>query len=206
VQPFDSIAREYQDLHSRNPHQLVSTEELAALLVPNAKILDLGCGTGVPTAKLLAGAGCKVIGVDHADGMLELARAQVPGASFIKADLRAVSFDNDEFDAIVALFSLLMLPKFEIERMLSSIHGWLKPDAYFLLGMVNFDGDSIPVSFLGTEFNASGYKSDELRRVLDAARFRVLRFTTADYEVPGQPSEAQIFILCQRSNQAGSNG
>jgi ubiquinone/menaquinone biosynthesis C-methylase UbiE len=174
---------------------------VAELVGPNAKVLDLGCGTGIPTARFFTEAGCAVIGVDHAERMLDLANTQVPGATFINADIRALSFADGEFDAVTAFFSLLMLSKKDMGRMLQSIHDWLRPGAYFALSMVNFDGDGVPVSFLGTEFNVSGYDPDGLRRVLTAARFQVMRLAAVEYEPPGQASEAQIFALCQRNGR-----
>ena len=50
-------------------------------------MLDLGCGTGLPTARQLTDAGLRVTGVDLSAGMLALARANVPDAEFVQADL-----------------------------------------------------------------------------------------------------------------------
>lgn len=52
------------------------------------RVYDLGCGPGNSTELLLrAFAGAEVIGVDKSDNMLAVARARVPAAHFVKADI-----------------------------------------------------------------------------------------------------------------------
>ncbi len=71
---------------------------LLTLLAPQAgeRILDLGCGDGVPTAAIAA-AGAAVLGVDSSAAMVEAARARGVAARLVSAE--ALPFDN-EFDAV----------------------------------------------------------------------------------------------------------
>lgn len=87
MQPFDLIAAEYQRVHSTNPHQVALVDDLAGRLAPGSAVLDLGCGTGVPTAGRLVVAGHAVTGVDTSSAMLALARTQVAGAEFVQGDM-----------------------------------------------------------------------------------------------------------------------
>src|SRR5438552_19019951 len=57
---------------------------LTRRLVPGARVLDLGCGNGVPVARELAGQ-FVVTGVDLSPVQIERARALVPGARFVCA-------------------------------------------------------------------------------------------------------------------------
>ena len=59
-------------------------------------ILDIGCGDGALTARLIE-AGAEVVGVDDSPEMLEAARAR--GVDAREMDARALSFDK-EFDAV----------------------------------------------------------------------------------------------------------
>ena len=63
---------------------------------PGERILDLGCGDGALTAKLVA-AGCAVLGVDADPAMVAAARAK--GIDARLGDARALDFDA-EFDAV----------------------------------------------------------------------------------------------------------
>jgi SAM-dependent methyltransferase len=62
---------------------------------PGERILDLGCGDGVLTVKLIE-AGAEVIGVDASDTMIDAARER--GIDARVADGQALNFDR-EFDA-----------------------------------------------------------------------------------------------------------
>lgn len=68
------------------------------MLAPRAgeRILDVGCGDGVLTQKLVA-AGCDVVGVDADPAMVAAARAK--GIDARLGDARALAFDG-EFDAV----------------------------------------------------------------------------------------------------------
>jgi SAM-dependent methyltransferase len=73
-------------------------EPLVALLAPRAgeRILDLGCGDGALTERLVA-LGCEVVGVDASAAQAEGARAR--GLDARVADGEALAFDG-EFDAV----------------------------------------------------------------------------------------------------------
>ena len=68
------------------------------LLAPHAgeRVLDLGCGDGVLTERLVA-AGCRVIGVDGSPAQVAAARAR--GLDARVMDGQALDFE-DEFDAV----------------------------------------------------------------------------------------------------------
>ncbi|MEU4237227.1 class I SAM-dependent methyltransferase [Actinoplanes sp. NPDC026619] len=90
---FDQLAELYQGEHSSNPFQTALVERVSALLPTDASVVDLGCGTGLPTAKILTEAGHRVVGVDISEGMLKLARNQVPAAEFVHANFAELPAD-----------------------------------------------------------------------------------------------------------------
>lgn len=57
--------------------------------IDHGLVVDLGCGSGILAAQLIA-AGYEVLGVDHSPDMIELARATAPQASFVAASLHEV--------------------------------------------------------------------------------------------------------------------
>jgi SAM-dependent methyltransferase len=71
---------------------------------PGVRVLDIGCGSGA-LAKALVTEGCLVWCLDVSRDMLQLARAQVPEATFVEGDVTAASFP--EADAIVAVGEVL---------------------------------------------------------------------------------------------------
>ena len=84
-------------------------EPLLALLAPRAgeRILDLGCGDGALTEKLLA-YGVTVVGVDSSPEMVAAARARGLDARVMNG--QALEFDR-EFDAVLSNAAMHWMPK-----------------------------------------------------------------------------------------------
>jgi ubiquinone/menaquinone biosynthesis C-methylase UbiE len=200
MEVFDQLAEKYQGEHSNNPFQAALTERISALLPAGTSVLDLGCGTGVPTGKILTESDHRVVGVDISEGMLRLAREQVPAAEFVHADFKDLPDDFGRFEAATAFFSLLMLSKADIERVLTKVAAWVKPGGYVGIGMVNFDGDSLPFEFLGVPVTVSGYLEPDLAAVVEAHGFKVESIETVDFTPLDGPLESQIYVLAQRNS------
>ena len=100
-------------------------------LAPGARVLDLGCGNGVPVARALA-ARHAVTGVDLSPVQVERARALVPRARFVCADMATVEFDAATFDAVTAFFSVFNLPLDEQPRLFERVARWLVPGGVML--------------------------------------------------------------------------
>lgn len=198
MEVFDQLAELYQGEHSQNPFQNARVENLGALLPAGSSVLDLGCGTGVPTARILTGAGHRVLGVDVSAGMLRLAREQVPAAEFRHANILDLPADLGPFDAVTSFFALLMLSRADIGTVLRRVTGWLRPGGYFAVGMVNFDGDSVPLEFLGVPVSISGYPEAEWKDQLQEAGLTVLEIETVDFTPENGPPESQIYALCRK--------
>ncbi|WP_045746924.1 MULTISPECIES: class I SAM-dependent methyltransferase [Actinoplanes] len=201
MEVFDQLAELYQNEHSHNPFQNALVSQLADLLPPASTVLDLGCGTGVPTAAILTASDHQVVGVDISQGMLALARAQVPEAEFVHADFAALpddfGADRGGFAAVTAFFSLLMLSRADIETTIAKVARWLQPDGHLAIGMVNFDLDSAPVEFLGVPVKVSGYLEPDLAALLERHGFHVESIKTVEFTPAGTPPESQIFALAK---------
>ena len=75
--------------------ELCSLERTLSLL-PLAHTLDVACGTGFLTRHLPG----EVVGLDQSEQMLELAREQAPGVTFIKGDAFDLPFKSRNFERV----------------------------------------------------------------------------------------------------------
>lgn len=98
----------------------------------HARVLDLGCGGGVPVARVLAAAGHHVTGVDISETQVQRARAHVPSADFLRADATELDFPAASFDAVVTLYALIHMPLDEQPALLRRIADWLRPGGHLL--------------------------------------------------------------------------
>jgi SAM-dependent methyltransferase len=104
---------------------------LTAGLGPEGRVLDLGCGAGVPVTQWLADR-FRVTGVDLSAAQLALAREHMPGAALVRADMGTIAFAPGSFDAVVSCYAIIHLPREEHPALLASIARWLRPSGRFL--------------------------------------------------------------------------
>jgi SAM-dependent methyltransferase len=209
-QAFDAIGDRYDTAFPHKDGQLTAGEWLIGLLPPNSRVLDVGCGTGLPTSRQMLAAGHRVVGVDLSAGMVALARLSAPQAEFHQADIADLRpgrpygargrHDLGKFEAVTAFFSLLMLPRAEIPYALGTIHDLLVPGGLLALSMVEADLDDFAIPFLGNTIRVSGYLRDDLRDVVSEAGFEILEeefyaYTPTSGDVP---PEEQLFLHCRQ--------
>ncbi|WP_367319028.1 class I SAM-dependent methyltransferase [Streptomyces sp. HUAS ZL42] len=207
AEAFDAIGTRYDQAFPHKEGQVAAAEWLIKSLPPGSRVLDLGCGTGLPTARGLADAGLTVIGIDLSRGMVALARENVPAAEFHQLDIADLrpggAGDLGRFDAAAAFFSLLMLERAEIPLALETVHHLLVPDGLFVLSMVEADVDDFSIPFIGSTIRVSGYLRDDLREVVETAGFEIVEessYTYAPATSDVEPEE-QIFLRCRRKHR-----
>jgi SAM-dependent methyltransferase len=198
---FDAIGDRYDEAFPHREGQVAAGTWLAGQLPTGARVLDLACGTGLPTARQLTEAGLKVTGVDLSTRMVELARENVPEAEFLQLDIADVEDAGlGPFDGAAAFFALLMLPRGEIPVALRMLHGRLLPGAPLVLSMVEADVNDFSIPFLGSTIRVSGYLREDLHQLVTDAGFEIAGEDSYAYAPASTdvPPEIQIFLHCRR--------
>jgi len=107
-------------------------DELATLIEPRARVLDLGCGSGLPATKLLVEKGFQVVGLDFSQVQIERARHLVSRATFVQADMVEWDAEPASFDAVVSLYALIHVPLEDQIALFPRIRRWLRPGGFLL--------------------------------------------------------------------------
>ena len=195
---FDAIGERYDDVFPHKSGQIIATQWVIDRLAPGLRVLDLGCGTGVPTAGMLAESGLDVVGIDVSTEMLTLARRNVPTGRFVAMDVLELDTSLGEFDAVCAFFTLLMLRRADIPRVLRRVRTVLRPGGVVAIGMVEGDLDYAPLPFLGQEMSVTAYPQADLEAAMRAEGLHVLEVDVEEFEPASAevPAERQIFLCC----------
>ena len=96
---YDLVGKEYAVERHEDLKEMAFLPEFSALIPKGGKILDLGCGGGIPFTKYLSKQ-FEVIGIDISPGQIELARKNVPNATFICGDVTTWEFSDNIFNGI----------------------------------------------------------------------------------------------------------
>jgi 2-polyprenyl-3-methyl-5-hydroxy-6-metoxy-1,4-benzoquinol methylase len=129
---YDAVSHRYRGDDDEPVEYLPWLATLQQRLPPAARVLDLGCGCGVPVTRTLSAAGHRVVGVDVSRVQLDRARYLAPRATLIRADATRLAFPDTTFDAVVCLYVLIHLPLADQPRLLTRIGTWLKPGGVLL--------------------------------------------------------------------------
>jgi cyclopropane fatty-acyl-phospholipid synthase-like methyltransferase len=116
--------------------------EVAATLRAGSRILELGCGNGVPITEALVRTGCRVIGLDSSIGMLAHFRNTLCGTPVVRGDARQCPFLSGGFDAAISWGMMFHLSRNDQATVLASVSRVLKPGAPFLFTAAEIDGAS----------------------------------------------------------------
>ncbi|KAH7927781.1 S-adenosyl-L-methionine-dependent methyltransferase [Leucogyrophana mollusca] len=146
---YDALSFLYRrDDHVAPHHEAWATQLLEILSESPARVLDLGCGCGIPVARDLALAGHTVLGVDISAVQIDRAKKLVPGGTFVQGDIAALAkgepisespetnalfSTNGQFDAVVALYVLIHLPVSEQTMLIRQIGEWLKEGGFCMV-------------------------------------------------------------------------
>ncbi|CAM0135752.1 hypothetical protein VKS41_001818 [Umbelopsis sp. WA50703] len=140
---YDTVASKYLAWSAPRPTLTRAgyIEKLAKELPKGAKVLELGCGAGVPSTQTLISRGFDVTGVDISAGQIALAREHIPEATLIQSDMMSLEFSPASFDAVVGFYSIFHLPRDEQAVIIGRIQEWLKEGGWFLCNFNTVEGD-----------------------------------------------------------------
>ncbi|HZS55883.1 MAG TPA: class I SAM-dependent methyltransferase [Bryobacteraceae bacterium] len=131
MREYDRIAEWYATDRSRTIG-VAQALTMADALSPCSRILDLGCGNGVPITEALVNAGHRVVGLDTSAAMLRRFRASLPETPAVRGDARRCPFPNGCFDAAISWGMMFHLSPGDQAAVVESLSAVLKRGAPFL--------------------------------------------------------------------------
>ncbi|MFF3846646.1 class I SAM-dependent methyltransferase [Streptomyces sp. NPDC002328] len=197
---FDALGSAYEKAFAHSEAHRRSLEWLMGRLAPGSRVLDVGSGTGRPTAETLAGAGHDVLGVDVSPVMVDLAARQVPAATFRCADVRELPLEDGSFDAVCVYFSLLQMTRAEQAALIGRLARALRPGGSLVLATVPLDVEGVDAVFMGRPVRVTSFPAPAFVETATQAGLTLLSeentlFTPTH---PESSPEPHVFLHCER--------
>jgi SAM-dependent methyltransferase len=194
VKCFDKICEKYYSTYGTNPEYTYFLDEFMHV-VRKGKILDIGCGVGMPTAKYLVTRGYGIIGVDNSKKMIEAAKQNVPQAEFRNIDICKIDLDDQSYDGAASFFTFNFMKKKDFEKSFEKIKASIKEEGGLLIGAIegDFEGETM---LLGEKVYVHQLSEEYLRGLL--RDFHITLVERREYQAEGEEEQNQLFIIAKK--------
>ncbi|MCA1552817.1 MAG: class I SAM-dependent methyltransferase [Chloroflexi bacterium] len=193
---YSHVAQQYLATRTIDSADVQLLSELLSRVPNGARVLDAGCGSGVPITRMLSQQ-CMVTGVDFSETQLTLARALVPKAQLVCADIAALSFAHESFDAICSYYAIIHVPRDDHRQLLADFQRMLKPNGFTLLCMGNGDtSGGTEQDWLGAPMYWSHFDAETNLQLLRDAGFAIIWAQTVSDMLDAKASH--LFVLAQK--------
>jgi SAM-dependent methyltransferase len=193
---YDYIAEQWHSNFRGQPYVdrvLGYVDQVLEGLPAEAKVLDLGCGTGNPVAKYIVEKGFRLTAVDQSEKMLEIARKVVPEAEFIHSDMIDVQL-ADGFAAAIAWDSIFHVERQHHSAIYHKVAKSLVAGGRLLLSVGGSGADDFTSEMFGHTFSYSGHEPEIARRLLEAEGFGIEL-----WEVDDPSSLGHIAVIARKA-------
>ncbi len=204
---YDRIAERYLAWGATGIREAERDRYITVLLdaLPlGAAVLELGCGAGIPTTRHLAER-FAVTGIDISARQIALARRNVPGASFLRADMTTLAIAPASYDAVCAFYAFGHVPREEHAALMRQIAAWLRPGGLFVASFSNTGSvGEIEDDWLGAPMYFSGYDAETNEQLVRGAGLEIVKAQPETAEEFGRPTT--FFWIVARSASEPTKG
>ena len=195
-QGYNAIANRYLAERTRDSEDVRLLDGFIERLPINGKVLDAGCGAGIPISQMLS-EHFNVTGVDFSEAQIKLAKKHVPKANFICQDMTKLDFPENTFDGICSYYAIIHIPREEHQSLLANFYRMLKPSGVALLCLgAEHLMDDIDKNYLGTRMYWSHYDTETYLKMLKDCGFSIIWSKhIADESCEGS---GHLFVLMQK--------
>ncbi|RAL68765.1 hypothetical protein DID88_007458 [Monilinia fructigena] len=199
---YDSISDRYDKYYGHDPGLLAFIKSSLELLPADASsieaalaislgyvlgviVLDIGCGTGIPTSLSVVQSGRKLHGIDFSPSMISLSRTNVPGGIFELANMLSYA-PSEEYDGAFAIFSLFHFTREEMEGLVGRLKGTVFSEDMVGTREEMYDEErlsaqNVPHRFMGRVGEYLMYTRKGWEKLLGDSGYEILKTERVDF-------------------------
>lgn len=201
VDLFNKLADSYQQRFFSVEHYKESLDCFLAQLDDQATVLDVACGPGNISHFLLKQKpDLKILGIDLAPNMIDLARANNPSARFLVYDATQIDYLDSRFDAVIVGFLFPYLSMEQVELFLFKSYELLNENGIIYLSTMEdlYENSRMKASSTGEEILMHYYEADFLIRLLEQIGFQILSKHTQDFAISETETDTDLIIIARK--------
>ncbi|OCT48688.1 hypothetical protein CLCR_05136 [Cladophialophora carrionii] len=140
LETFDALNIDYEKAYHDNAFKVACVKTAISMLPPGSRVLDVGCGTGMPVSELLSTAGLEVFGFDISPKMVHYAQSRVKG-TFVVSDMLQYQppAGPQQFAGVFIIFAHLQLSYADFHAAAYKFAQMLQPGGILVLGQMPAD-------------------------------------------------------------------
>ncbi len=201
VDLFNKLADSYQQRFFSVDHYKESLDIFISHLKADSTVLDVACGPGNISHFLLERLpGLRILGIDLAPNMINLARTNNPSARFLVYDALQIDGLDSKFDAIVIGFLFPYLSIEQVELFLFKVYEQLNDDGLVYLSTMedSYENSKMKASSTGEELMMHYYEADFLIRLLEQIGFQVFSKHTQPFALSETETDTDLMLIARK--------
>ena len=159
-------------------------DKFVSRLTAEARILDIGCGSGTPIGRHFLDKGFALCGVDSSPELIAIAERNLKEGTWVVADMRDLVL-GQKFDGLLVWNSFFHLTRDDQRQMFRIFEGHCAKGAILMFTSGPSHGEAIG-TFEGEPLYHASLDGDEYRDLLESHGFRLVDHVREDPDCGGQ--------------------
>lgn len=201
VDLFNKLADSYQERFFSVESYRESLLAFLSYLKDNASILDVACGPGNISYFLLnQKPALRLLGIDLAPNMIQLARINNPNAVFKVHDAMEIDKLDSNFDAIVIGFLFPYLSMDQVRLFLQKVYQKLPENGIIYLSTMEdlYKNSRLKASSTGEHVMMHYYESGFLIGLLEQIGFQIISKHTQPFSISETETDTDLILVAKK--------
>jgi ubiquinone/menaquinone biosynthesis C-methylase UbiE len=201
VDLFNKLADTYQQRFFSVELYSESLLQFSAQLKEGASVLDVACGPGNISHFLLnRRPDLKLLGIDLAPNMIQLARINNPTAEFTVYNAMEIDQLDSNFDAIIVGFLFPYLSIDQVKSFLQKVYQKLSENGVLYLSTMEdlYENSRLKASSTGEQLMMHYYEAGFLVQLLEQIGFQILSKQVQPYPVSETETDTDLILIAKK--------